>query len=171
MIGPEGALLADTEPASRGLRTLKIADVLVLVAGVASEVYGRTWCRQHQHRRQIRAQFATEHAKDCAESCNSVEAALHRYEEAHRHFFGPVGCRRHRGRHQQGCPGPPDQGGCAARFCDPRKRDLPSSSRPCTGTSASCIMELPIDARRGGKWQYRSPVNLGSSPSAAGWLH
>ena len=51
-LGPEGKLLADTEPASGGLRTLKIADG-VLVAGVTLEVYGRTWCRQYRHRRQI----------------------------------------------------------------------------------------------------------------------
>ena len=85
-LGPEGKLLADTEPASGGLRTLKIADG-VLVAGVTLEVYGRTWCRQYRHRRQIRAQFATDHAKDCAESWNGVETALHRYEEADRQLL------------------------------------------------------------------------------------
>jgi hypothetical protein len=86
-VRPDGDLLADTEPASRGFRRLKIAGVVVLVAGVALEAYGRPWYRQYQHRRQIRAEFATEHAKDCAESWHSVETALHRYEDAHRRLL------------------------------------------------------------------------------------
>ena len=57
----------------------------------AFEVYDRIWCRQYQHRRQIRAQFATDHAKDCAESWNGLETALHRSEEAHRHFLDQLG--------------------------------------------------------------------------------
>ena len=86
-VEPESALLADTEPASRGSRSLKIAGVAVLLAAVALEVYGRPWYRQYQHRRKVRAGFASEHAKDCAESWRGVETALHRYEEAHKRLL------------------------------------------------------------------------------------
>jgi len=86
-VGPDRELLADTEPAWRGFRRLKIAGVVVLMAGIALEVYGRLWYPQYQHRRQIRAEFATEHTKDCAESWHSVETALHRYEDAHKRLL------------------------------------------------------------------------------------
>jgi len=71
---------------SRHVRSLKIVGV-VLLAIVALVVCGRRSYRQYQHRRQVRAEFAAQHAKDCAESWNGVETALHPYEEAHKRLL------------------------------------------------------------------------------------
>ena len=86
-VEPERALLTATAPLSRGVRRLRIAGVVVLVAAVAFQIYGRPWYRQYLHRRQTRSEFATAHAKDCAESWQSVEIAQHHYEEAHKRFL------------------------------------------------------------------------------------
>jgi hypothetical protein len=96
-VEPERRLFTDTELPTRGFRyellrglsdavlgRLKIAGIVVLLAAVAMLVYGH---RQYQHRRQVRAEFAAEHARDCAESWNGVENALHPYEEAHKHLL------------------------------------------------------------------------------------
>jgi len=72
-------------PHLRGVRCLKIVGVVLLA--VVALVVGRRSYRQYQHRRQVRTEFAAQHAQDCAESWNGVETALHPYEEAHKHLL------------------------------------------------------------------------------------
>jgi len=94
---PERKLFTDIELPTRGFRhellrrlpeavlgRVKIAGIVVLLAAVAMVVYGH---RQYQHRRQIRAEFAAEHTRECAESWSGVENALHPYEDAHKHLL------------------------------------------------------------------------------------
>jgi len=96
-VEPERELFTDTVLPTRGFRhellhrlldavlgRLKIAGIVLLLAAGVMVVYGH---RQYQHRRQIRAKFTAAHARDCAESWNGVENALHPYEEAHKHLL------------------------------------------------------------------------------------
>jgi len=94
-VEPARTFFTDTEPGTRGfrreqlsvLRHLKVASVVVLLAAAALALFGRWLYGQHQHRRQVRTGFITQHAKECAESWRGVETTLHRYAEAHQRLL------------------------------------------------------------------------------------